>query len=240
MWIPAEPHLTVQSPSYWLLCRPQRQRRFCKARFSHIFCDANHIPGAISPIPASPCCSYAPWTRRIRGSNFRLRQSQRFRRSTSGLTKDLSPTERKALYKVMIIDSFNLQRFIDAQHPIYGQVRDELQAGQKESHWMWFIFPQIKGLGSSPTAQKYAIQGIDEAKAYLNHPLLGFRLRECTQLVNVVNGRSVEDIFGYPDNKKFHSSMTLFAHVSAGDKVFTTALTKYFHGALDRKTLDQL
>jgi uncharacterized protein (DUF1810 family) len=139
----------------------------------------------------------------------------------------------------MTADPYNLQRFIDAQHPIYGQVRDELQGGQKESHWMWFIFPQIFGLGTSPTAQKYAITGIDEAKAYLNHPLLGFRLRECTQLVNAVNGRSIEDIFGYPDNRKFQSSVTLFAHVSPGDKMFTAALTKYFHGELDRKTLEQ-
>jgi uncharacterized protein (DUF1810 family) len=140
----------------------------------------------------------------------------------------------------MTADSFNLQRFLDAQHSVYGQVRDELQAGQKESHWMWFIFPQIKGLGSSPTAQKYAITGIDEAKAYLDHPLLGFRLRECTQIVNTVNGRSIEDIFGYPDQLKFHSSMSLFAHISPGDKMFTAALTKYFHGELDRKTLEQL
>jgi len=137
-------------------------------------------------------------------------------------------------------DAHNLQRFVDAQHPIYGQVRDELLAGQKESHWMWFIFPQINGLGSSPTAQKYAIQGIDEANAYLNHPLLGFRLRECTQIVNAVNGRTIEGIFSYPDQLKFHSSMTLFAHISPGDTMFTAALAKYFHGELDGKTLEQL
>jgi uncharacterized protein (DUF1810 family) len=140
----------------------------------------------------------------------------------------------------MSSDPHNLQRFIDAQHPIYGQVRDELQAGQKETHWMWFIFPQIKGLGTSATAQQYAITGIEEAKAYLNHPLLGFRLRECTQLVNGVNCRSIEAIFGYPDHLKFHSSMTLIAHVSAGDPVFAAALTKYFNGQLDRKTLEIL
>ena len=134
----------------------------------------------------------------------------------------------------------NLQRFIDAQHPIYGQVRDELRAGQKETHWMWFIFPQIKGLGTSATAQKYAIQSIDEAKAYLNHPLLGFRLRECTQLVNAVIGRSIEDIFGFPDHLKFHSSMTLFAKASPAEKVFTTALDRYFKGEPDRNTLEQL
>jgi uncharacterized protein (DUF1810 family) len=140
----------------------------------------------------------------------------------------------------MTPDPHHLQRFIDAQHAIYGQVRDELQAGQKESHWMWFIFPQIQGLGSSPTAQKYAITGIDEAKAYLDHPLLGFRLRECTQLVNAVHGRSIEDIFGYPDHLKFHSSMTLFAHIADDDEMFTAALTKYFHGELDRRTLERL
>jgi uncharacterized protein (DUF1810 family) len=137
-------------------------------------------------------------------------------------------------------DLYNLQRFIDAQHPIYGQVRDELAGGRKESHWMWFIFPQIKGLGASTTAQTYAISGIAEAKAYLDHPLLGFRLRECAQLVNSVNGRSVEEIFGYPDRLKFHSSMTLFARASPADKAFAAALVKYFEGGLDAKTLGQL
>jgi uncharacterized protein (DUF1810 family) len=137
-------------------------------------------------------------------------------------------------------DPHNLQRFIDAQHPIYGQVRDELQAGQKESHWMWFIFPQIKGLGSSPTAKKYAIGGIEEARAYLIQPLLGYRLRECTQLVNAVNGRSIEEIFGHPDHRKFHSSMTLFAHAYPSEKLFTAALAKYFQGEQDGKTLEQL
>jgi uncharacterized protein (DUF1810 family) len=137
-------------------------------------------------------------------------------------------------------DAYNLQRFIDAQHPIYGQVRDELRGGRKESHWMWFIFPQIKGLGISSTAQKYAISGIAEAKAYLDHSLLGFRLRECTQLVNGVSGRSIEDIFGYPDHLKFHSSMTLFAHVQPGDKAFAEALRKYFEGEPDRNTIAKL
>jgi uncharacterized protein (DUF1810 family) len=138
----------------------------------------------------------------------------------------------------MAADRYSLQRFVDAQHRIYGQVRDELQAGQKESHWMWFIFPQIKGLGVSMTAQKYAIAGIDEAQAYLDHPLLGFRLCGCTQFVNAVNGRSVEEIFGYPDHLKFHSSVTLFARVFSGGRVFTAALAKYFRGEMDRKTLE--
>jgi uncharacterized protein (DUF1810 family) len=156
------------------------------------------------------------------------------------------PIESKLIHIIesipaqMTSDPYNLRRFLDAQHSIYGQVRDELQGGQKESHWMWFIFPQIKGLGTSPTAQKYAITDIGEAKAYLDHSLLGFRLRDCTQLVNGVVGRSIEDIFGYPDHLKFHSSMTLFAKASAGDKMFTAALAKYFHGEFDRNTLKLL
>jgi uncharacterized protein (DUF1810 family) len=140
----------------------------------------------------------------------------------------------------MTSDPHNLQRFIDAQHPIYGQVRDELQAGQKETHWMWFIFPQIAGLGASATAQKYAITGIEEAKAYLDHSLLGIRLRECTHLVNGVIHRSIEDIFGYPDHLKFHSSMTLFARVATADGVFAIALNKYFNDEDDCKTLKRL
>jgi uncharacterized protein (DUF1810 family) len=137
-------------------------------------------------------------------------------------------------------DPHNLQRFIDAQHPIYGQVRDELQAGKKETHWMWFIFPQIKGLGSSPVANKYAISGIEEAQAYLDQPLLGYRLRECTQLVNAVIGRSIEEIFGYPDYLKFHSAMTLFARARPSETSFNTALAKYFRGGPDEKTLEKL
>ena len=137
-------------------------------------------------------------------------------------------------------DPYNLQRFLDAQHRLYSQVCAELRSGQKQTHWMWFIFPQIKGLGISTTAQKYAISGIDEAKAYLDHPLLGLRLRECSRLVNEVSGRSIEDIFGYPDHLKFHSSMSLFAHVRPNDKVFAAALKKYFKGEFDRNTIAQL
>ncbi len=140
----------------------------------------------------------------------------------------------------MTSDPYNLQRFLDAQHSIYGQVRDELRSGRKESHWMWFIFPQIQGLGTSPNAQKYAITHLDEAKAYLAHSLLGFRLRECTQLVNGVEGRSVEAIFGYPDHMKFHSSMTLFARASEADTLFADALKKHFHAQPDLRTLEKL
>jgi uncharacterized protein (DUF1810 family) len=138
-------------------------------------------------------------------------------------------------------DPFHLQRFVDAQQTTYTQARAELAAGEKSSHWMWFIFPQIQGLGSSPMAQRYAITDLAEAKAYLAHSMLGARLRECTSLVNAVVGRGLDEIFGYPDDLKFHSSVTLFAEVeNTLDSVFKQALTKYFSGRPDRKTLDHL
>jgi uncharacterized protein (DUF1810 family) len=140
----------------------------------------------------------------------------------------------------------DLQRFLDAQASVYEQARSELAAGQKRSHWMWLIFPQIRGLGSSPTAQRFAISGLDEAIAYLNYPVLGARLRECTALVNGLQGRSLGEVFGYPDDLKFHSSITLFAaSVDKGspnddDRVFRDALSKYFEGRPDQATLDLL
>ena len=140
----------------------------------------------------------------------------------------------------MAADPFNLQRFLDAQASTYNQARSELAAGQKRSHWMWFIFPQIRGLGSSPTAQQYAISGLDEARAFLAHPVLGLRLRECTSLVNATSGRSADQIFGYPDNLKFRSSLTLFAHAAPGEPHFSEALQKFFSGQPDPATLDLL
>ena len=139
-------------------------------------------------------------------------------------------------------DPYYLQRFVDAQASCFAQVLSELAAGQKHSHWMWFIFPQIHGLGSSGMAQRFAISGIEEAKAYLLHPILGPRLRECTALVNAVQGRAVGDIFGYPDDLKFHSSLTLFAAAASHDtsQVFIDALAKYFAGARDQATLDRM
>jgi uncharacterized protein (DUF1810 family) len=136
-------------------------------------------------------------------------------------------------------DLYHLQRFVDAQASCFVQVHSELAAGQKRSHWMWFVFPQMRGLGSSPMASRFAISGLDEARAYLMHPVLGGRLRECTGLVNAVEGRSIGDIFGYPDDLKFHSSVTLFAQAS-DDEVFVAALRKYFNGAPDRATIDLL
>jgi uncharacterized protein (DUF1810 family) len=139
-------------------------------------------------------------------------------------------------------DPYHLQRFVDAQASCFAQVLSELAAGRKRSHWMWFIFPQIHGLGSSGMAQRFAISGLEEAREYLVHPILGPRLRECTALVNAVQGRSVGDIFGYPDDLKFHSSITLFAAAGPHDtsQVFADALAKHFGGARDQGTLDRL
>lgn len=134
----------------------------------------------------------------------------------------------------------DLSRFIEAQASVIDQVRRELAAGQKRSHWMWFIFPQIKGLGHSSTAQYYALVSLAEANVYLNHPVLGQRLLDCTDLVNRVEGRSVHQIFGSPDDLKFHSSMTLFTQADPSASMFHTALDKYFGGALDRGTMDRL
>ena len=136
-------------------------------------------------------------------------------------------------------DGFGLQRFVDAQAGVYEQARDELREGRKRSHWMWFIFPQISGLGSSPTAVRFAISSLAEARAYLEHAVLGPRLRECTGLV-LAAGRSVDEIFGYPDDLKFHSSMTLFAEAGVENRVFVDALEKYFGGEPDGATLKRL
>lgn len=137
-------------------------------------------------------------------------------------------------------DPYHLERFVIAQNPVFEEVCSELRAGRKESHWIWFIFPQLKGLGHSHMAQNYAIGSREEAEAYARHPVLGTRLTECTRLVNAVEGRSVDEILGYPDNLKFRSSMTLFAIVTPGNGVFEQALQKYFHGALDQFTVDRL
>ena len=134
-------------------------------------------------------------------------------------------------------DPHNLQRFLDAQAHVIDQVLAELRDGRKRSHWMWFIFPQIAGLGSSPTAQHFAISGRAEALAYLAHPTLGPRLRQCTDLVNQIPNRTIDDIFGYPDDLKFRSSVTLFSSVAPGEAVFRTALDRYFAGQADPATL---
>ena len=137
-------------------------------------------------------------------------------------------------------DPYHLRRFVDAQDPVYERVCTELRNGRKTSHWMWFVFPQLRGLGQSQMAHAFGISSRAEAEAYLKHPVLGARLRECTRLVNLVEGRSIEEIFGYPDDLKFRSSMTLFAQVSPDDDIFVKALQKYFGGVPDQLTLDRL
>src|SRR5262245_50096347 len=137
-------------------------------------------------------------------------------------------------------DPFHLQRFVDAQSGVIDQVYAELRAGQKRSHWMWFIFPQIRGLGSSRMAQEFAISSLTEATAYVAHPVLGPRLRASTELVNAIEGRSTKEILGYPDHLKFHSSMTLFARADPDELVFHAALQKFFGGNFDQSTLDRL
>jgi uncharacterized protein (DUF1810 family) len=139
-----------------------------------------------------------------------------------------------------VTDPYNLQRFVAAQDPMFERVCAELRHGLKTSHWMWFIFPQIKGLGHSSVAQHYAISSRAEAEAYMEHPILGPRLRECTRLVIAIQGRSIHDILGTPDDLKFCSSMTLFAHATPDNQVFLDALQKYFAGKFDPLTIQRL
>ena len=134
-------------------------------------------------------------------------------------------------------DPFDLGRFTAAQASVHDRALAELRAGRKRSHWMWFIFPQIDGLGYSATARHYAIQSLEEARAYLDHPVLGPRLRECAEAVLTVDGRSAAEVFGSPDDLKLWSCMTLFARVSAPESVFVRVLDKYFHGTQDAGTL---
>ena len=135
-------------------------------------------------------------------------------------------------------DPFDLQRFVTAQAPIFQTALDELKAGQKRSHWMWFVFPQLRGLGRSAMAQFYGIGSLDEARAYLAHPLLGTRLNLCTETVLAIKGRSLAAIFGAPDDMKFHSSMSLFARAATDDdSAFRRALDRYCEGAMDERTL---
>jgi uncharacterized protein (DUF1810 family) len=134
-------------------------------------------------------------------------------------------------------DRYDLQRFLAAQQPLYARACAELAAGCKQTHWMWFIFPQLRGLGMSHTARRFGIASLEEARAYLAHPTLGARLRECTMLVNRIEHRPVEAIFGYPDDLKLRSSMTLFAHAAGdGGALFREVLQRYFAGEADPAT----
>jgi uncharacterized protein (DUF1810 family) len=136
-------------------------------------------------------------------------------------------------------DPYDLERFVTAQKPVYERVLRELRAGDKATHWMWFVFPQIAGLGRSPTAVRYAISSLDEARAYLVHPILGARLRECARLVLDVEGSTARDIFGSVDEMKFRSSMTLFMQAAPEEPLFAQCLEKYFGGRPDPATLEK-
>jgi uncharacterized protein (DUF1810 family) len=136
-------------------------------------------------------------------------------------------------------DEYDLQRFVEAQEPVFKHVREELGRGRKTSHWMWFVFPQVAGLGLSPMSQRFAISSLDEAAAYLHHPILGPRLRECVAMVLNRRSRSAREIFGSPDDMKFRSCLTLFDRAAPGD-VFATALAVFFDGVPDAATLDKL
>lgn len=135
---------------------------------------------------------------------------------------------------------FDLERFVQAQDPVYATVLDELRAGHKRTHWMWFVFPQIAGLGSSAMAQRYAIASEDEAADYLAHPVLGKRLRECATIVLSLAAGSAGEIFGNPDELKFHSSMTLFADTAPDEAVFQACIDKYFDGEPDSGTMARI
>jgi uncharacterized protein (DUF1810 family) len=139
-----------------------------------------------------------------------------------------------------MISDKSINRFIREQENIYPQVIKELKNGKKVSHWMWFIFPQIEGLGSSSTSKYYSIKTIAEAKEYLAHPLLGKRLLECSKVLLKIEGKSAEDIFGYPDHLKLQSSMTLFSFISPASTVFLEVLNEYFNNQKDQKTLNIL
>ncbi len=136
------------------------------------------------------------------------------------------------------MDAWNLQRFVEAQAQVIDSVQRELASGHKRTHWMWFVFPQLRGLGRSPTAQFYGLDGLEEGRAYLAHPVLGPRLLECTALVNKVEGKSALQIFGSPDDLKFRSSMTLFSRLQPAP--FDEALQRYFGGEPDALTLELL
>ena len=140
----------------------------------------------------------------------------------------------------MTREAFDLERFVAAQESTYPAALAELRAGAKRTHWMWFIFPQIAGLGHSPTARFYALPGLGEARAYVEHPLLGRRILECTEAVNGVRGRTALEIFGRPDDLKFCSSMTLFEAAAPDVDAFTRALDLYFDGVRDKRTIEIL
>ena len=141
------------------------------------------------------------------------------------------------MLEALTLETFDLNRFVLAQEPVMAAVRRELRQGRKRSHWMWFVFPQVAGLGQSEMSRRYAIGSLEEARAYLNHPVLGARLLECTALANDVQGRSAFELFGSPDDMKFQSSMTLFALARPRERLFRQALDRFYAGTPDHATL---
>jgi uncharacterized protein (DUF1810 family) len=139
-----------------------------------------------------------------------------------------------------IIDQYNLHRFVQAQTPVYDAVCAELRGGLKVTHWMWFVFPQLMGLSSSTTSKRFAITCLAEAEEYLKHPILDPRLRQCTELVTQISGRSIKRILGLIDSLKFQSSMTLFSHATKDNQIFDAALQKFYDGQYDELTLKLL
>jgi uncharacterized protein (DUF1810 family) len=137
-------------------------------------------------------------------------------------------------------DPYNLNRFLESQDRVYSNVLSELKSGNKQTHWIWYIFPQLSGLGRSPTSQYYAIKSKPEAVSYLNHPILGARLKECTEILLGIENKTAREILGRPDDLKFRSSMTLFAYISGPGSVFEKVLEKYFHGDRCHRTLSFL
>ena len=137
-------------------------------------------------------------------------------------------------------DHYDLHRFVEAQDPIYNAVCSELRNGLKLTHWMWFVFPQIEGLSSSATSKRFAISSLEEASAYLRHPILGPRLRQCTELASHTYGRTIKQILGPTDSLKFQSSMTLFIHATEENQVFQNALRQFYEGRYDELTLELL
>lgn len=138
------------------------------------------------------------------------------------------------------LDPFQLSRFLDAQQAAYPEILDELRRGRKQTHWMWFVFPQVEGLGSSFMARRYAIRSLAEARRYLAHPVLGARLTECSEMLLAIQGKSISEVMGCPDDVKLKSSMTLFAGLGRPDSVFARVLEMYFHGQRDARTIEFL
>jgi uncharacterized protein (DUF1810 family) len=137
-------------------------------------------------------------------------------------------------------DPYDLSRFVEAQAPVYERALAELRGGRKRSHWMWYVFPQLEGLGSSPTSKRFAIRSLGEARAYLEHPVLGPRVRECAEAVLAVQGRSAREILGSPDDLKLRSCATLFASVTSAGSVFHRLLDQYYGGVRDPRTIERL